>query len=122
MDLPSYSCVLCNGDIEKVFITCFCNVRLGKLVGNLLHLEISDPTDLHNSLESLKVQLNVPFFMDVIILLSWSIWMARNDLIFRNIQPSLQNVKDFFQEFALVILRAKKNAPTLMSSWIDTTL
>jgi hypothetical protein len=32
---------------------------------------------------SFKNQLVVPFFMEITILMSWSIWMARNDLIFR---------------------------------------
>jgi hypothetical protein len=36
-------------------------------------------------LSSLKDQLCLSFFMDTIIIMSWCIWMARNDLIFRGI-------------------------------------
>jgi hypothetical protein len=40
--------------------------------------------------------------------MSWSIWMARNDLIFQGQQPNLQSVKARFRkEFAPVILTAK---------------
>lgn len=112
MDLPSYNCVLCAADIEENMHHLFLQCPFAQQCWSLLHLHISDPTDLHSSLDSLNAQLHVPFFMDIVVLLSWSIWMARNDLIFRNVPPSLQNVKNTFQkEFTLVILRAKKNAP-----------
>jgi hypothetical protein len=33
-------------------------------------------------MHSFKTQLQVSFFMDIIILMSWCIWMVCNDLIF----------------------------------------
>jgi hypothetical protein len=58
--------------------------------------------------------------MDIIILMNWSIWMARNDLIFQGQQPNLQSVKALFRkEFALVILRAKSSLKQPMSSWLE---
>jgi len=46
--------------------------------------------------------------MEVIILLSWSIWITRNNFIFNGIQPSTQVMKaTFTHEFAMVIYRAK---------------
>lgn len=56
---------------------------------------------------SLRDQLQVPFYMEIIILASCSIWMLRNDLIFRNIQPGVQTFVTIFKEFTLVLLRAK---------------
>jgi hypothetical protein len=74
---------------------------------NLIHLLIPQGAP-HYILLSLKSQLQVNFFMDIIILRSWTIWMARNDLIFRGEQPSLQVAAQRFKsEFAVVILRAK---------------
>ena len=51
------------------------------------------------TLEQLKDQLNLPFFMEIIVVMSWRIWMQRNDQIFREIQPSL----------ATCLLHLKKN-------------
>lgn len=114
MDLPSYSCVLCTSDIDESVHHMFLQCPFAQGCWNLLHVHLSDPSDLYGSVDDLRVQLNVPFFMKVIILMSWSIWMARNDLIFRNVQPSLQNVRATFQkEFTLVILRGNKIAPSL---------
>jgi len=46
--------------------------------------------------------------MEIVILISWSIWITRNDFIFRNVQPTQQHAFFIFKkEFALVILRAK---------------
>jgi hypothetical protein len=71
----------------------------------------------------LKTQLNVVVYMDIIILMSWCIWMARNDFIFRGKDPSIPDVKTRFQsEFALVVLRAKFSWKTHMSLWLASAL
>jgi hypothetical protein len=59
--------------------------------------------------------------MDTIIIMSWCIWMARNDMIFRGILPDMMAVKNWFEsEFALVILRAKQSRKTALSTWLST--
>jgi len=71
-------------------------------------------------LENIKDQLHLPFSMEIIIMFCWSLWMQRNDLIFRGIQPSpLGCVQSFKREFALVILRAKSRAKDHMLEWLE---
>jgi len=71
-------------------------------------------------LEAIKIQINLPFSMDIIITFCWNIWMQRNDLIFRGIQPTAaSSLLHFKKEFALVILRAKIRIKTSMSSWLE---
>lgn len=121
MELPNYNCVLCSANTEETVQHLFLQCPFAQHCRGFLHLYISDPDDPFSSLESLKLQLNIPFFTDVVIILCWVIWMARNDLIFRDIQPMATSSKSlFFKEFALVTLRAKRQLPDLMSSWIDT--
>lgn len=87
----------------------------------IFQLDISSLDDPFESLLGFRMQLNVSFFMEVIM--CWSIWMVRNDLILRDIQPSLQRCRDYFRdEFALVILREKQNLPDAMSSWIHNMM
>jgi hypothetical protein len=46
--------------------------------------------------------------MEIIILLSWNIWTARNDWIFKNIDPLVENCKrNFANEMSLLSRRAK---------------
>jgi hypothetical protein len=80
----------------------------------------SDPFQI---LPALQTQLNVPFFMDIIIILSWSIWTSRKKLIFEGQQPGIPSVKEIFnREFALVILRAKQSCRSSITQWLNSAL
>ena len=120
MLLPDYSCVLCpmTGDesLQHLFIRCPFSIDYWTNIG----LMVGDDAPFA-TLEHLKQQLVVPFFMEVIILMSWSIWTQRNDQIFKGIQPSSDScLQHFKKEFALVILRAKTRHKENMSLWLDT--
>jgi hypothetical protein len=57
--------------------------------------------------------------MEVIILMCWAIWKARNDAIFRQIGPNLQNLKiEFRVELQLLVLTAKKSYSPRINQWI----
>ena len=57
----------------------------------ILNLQIIhvDPPQI---IDSFSNQLGIPFALDVIIIMSWCIWMARNDQIFKNIATSISSV------------------------------
>jgi hypothetical protein len=46
---------------------------------------VHNATSLEN-VTALKIQLNSQFFMVAIVLMLWTIWKARNELIFNNNQ------------------------------------
>jgi hypothetical protein len=105
--LPSYDSVLCLPCVEETLDHLFLDCTFARICWSSPNLNIP-PGDPFDVLLSFRNQLNVSFFMDIIILMSWSIWMARNDLIFQGQQPNLQSVKARFRkEFAPVILTAK---------------
>jgi hypothetical protein len=116
--IPSYECVLCNLNAEETLEHLFLNCNFARSCWATLNLQIGDG-DPFEVLTSFRHQLNLSFFMDIIIIMSWSIWMARNDFIFNGLQASLQSAKDCFRkEFALVILRAKPSHKQLLVSWL----
>jgi hypothetical protein len=96
MVLPSYNCVLCHSVTEETLVHLFIDGPFAQACWNLFHLVIS-PVEPLDVLVFFKHQLNVPFAMDVIIIMSWSIWMERNDLIFKNDPPILISVKQCFK-------------------------
>jgi len=68
----------------------------------------NNPADV---VASFRRQLNVTFFMEIIILGCWGIWMTHNDFIFRQIDPSVQTVH-----------RAKNSIVDILKEWIDNHL
>jgi hypothetical protein len=65
--------------------------------------------------------IGLPFAMDIIIIMCWSIWSERNAWIFNNSDPSIANCKNTFKrEFLVVILRAKERHKENMSVWLNS--
>jgi hypothetical protein len=81
MALPSFECVLCSLQVEETLEHLFLECSFAQTAWGLLNLNPLGP--LFDTLESYKVQLGVNFFMDIIIMLSWCIWMERNDFILK---------------------------------------
>jgi hypothetical protein len=104
MTLPLYNCVHCASQSEETLEHLFLDCPFAHLV-----VQRGDP---FHTLASFRNQLAVSFSMNIIITMSWCIWMEQNDLIFKGIQPSLGNLC-FKKEFALVILRAKTTCERL---------
>jgi len=81
---------------------------------SLLGLVIISDLDAFQRLQSLKTQLNVSFFMEVIILLCWSIWISRNDVIFRGVSVDCFSCIEIFRHhFKQLLWRAKKYFPDI---------
>ena len=119
MLLPSYNCVCCSliveEDLAHLFITCSFAQECWASIGMMVTQDNPWSTFI-----SLKQQLSVPFFMEIIIIMNWCIWMQRNDLIFRGLQIHPLDCKMHFKhEFALVIRRAKARYKDAMSQWLE---
>jgi hypothetical protein len=69
---------------------------------------------------SSKVWLNVCFFIEIIIIMSWCIWSIRNDAIFRSIGESSQRCLEMFRSvFGLLLWRAKKKYFPQIEIWLE---
>lgn len=60
-----------------------------------------------------------PFFMEIIILMVWSIWLTRNDWTFNNLDPSMNSYRRKFKDEYVLLLRAKPTLLPAMSDWIE---
>ena len=61
-------------------------------------------------IKRIKRGLAVPFYMEIIILMSWCIWTQRNNWLFNMIHPSVVGCKaKFKEEFSILLHRAKRN-------------
>lgn len=65
--------------------------------------------NIQDEIAHLKQLLNLPFSMEVIILISWAIWTTRNDLIFQSILASLYTCRCKFKvEMKWITYRVKR--------------
>jgi len=84
-----------------------------------LNIQVDPNLDVLQLFQSFKAQLATPFFMEIIVLMCWCIWKARNDHIFRHI-PLVSNTNaDFRKEFELLLLRGKQSYFPLIRKWIS---
>lgn len=123
MTLQEYECVLCNSSSEENLIHLFLHCPFVVQCWVWLNVQVDQNLDPFQTLQSFKDQLSVPFFMEIITLMCWTIWKARNDLIFRQINPMMESAKaDFRKEFGLLLLRAKKSYSPQIDQWIASLL
>jgi hypothetical protein len=120
MFLQSYNCALCNDSAEETVDHLFLHCGFAKNCWNLIGLTVPHSQGPFQTLEAFRTQLNVPFFMEIIIIMCWSIWTVRNNLIFRGDEASTQQCKHIFRSiFDLVTLRAKKKYFPQISLWLE---
>ena len=71
--------------------------------------------------KQIKDKLQVPFFMEIIILMSQSIWVTRNNCIFKNLDPSVDGFKRaFIAEMFLLLHRVKREMTTHINTWLQS--
>jgi len=78
MYLPDYTCACCDHVVEESLEHLFIQCQFARACWNALGLFVGHG-DTFDTLVQLKVQLGVPFFMDIIIVMCWCIWMQRRN-------------------------------------------
>jgi hypothetical protein len=104
------------GDLEALLEMDFCT----KPPNFGVEANMKAPTGdaLTSIINRIRTSLGCPFFMEVSILMAWSIWSTRNAWIFNDIDPSVEGCRGkFIKEFSLLLLRAKPSIPAL-ESWL----
>jgi hypothetical protein len=120
MHLPDYNCVFYNLNIEKDLLHLLFHYPITMACWYSLNLIVPNLDDIFIILEGLKIQIRLPFFMEIIITMCWAIWMMRNDIIFRDLAHSIYRCKTVFkQEFALLSLRAKASFHPCIDQWLE---
>lgn len=120
MFIENYNYVLCSSSTEEHLDHLFLHCDFAKQCWNLLGINVHQESTFPDVVTTLKDSLQSEFFMVAIILLCWSIWAARNDWIFKGLQPDVQDSKrNFFRELRLVLLRVKPSALSRFESWLQ---
>nr|TKW21808.1 hypothetical protein SEVIR_4G145600v2 [Setaria viridis] len=123
MDLPSYSCVLCTHNREETLFHILLECPFAQECWINISLFVDLTEEPYNILNSFRIQFQVNFFMEVIILMCWCICMERNDWIFKGITPSVHSAMSRFKTvFTQVMLRVKEEWKQPMVEWLQHIL
>jgi hypothetical protein len=121
MALPDYSCIHCPAMVEESTFHLFLDCPYARQCWAWLNLQVNQLLDPFQILQSFRNQLQVPFSMEILILMCWIIWKARNDWIFRQIEPDLQSSKFSFRtELQWLSLRLKRRHLEVFQQWISS--
>jgi len=120
MHLDSYNCVLCNHLVEESVEHLFVECPFAKMCWDIISIDIPLGSSFPEHTAQLKIQLNSQFFMEAIILMCWTIWTARNDLIL-SVSLDLPGCKHvFFRELMLLQHRVKTGQEEQLITWIQS--
>lgn len=102
-------------------ITFFLDCPFARMCWDIISIDIPLNSNFPEICSTMRAQLDSQFFMEAIVLMCWTIWSARNDLIFKGISLILANCRNiFFRELMLLQHRVKPGQENLLFSWIQS--
>nr|TKW22726.1 hypothetical protein SEVIR_4G247000v2 [Setaria viridis] len=120
MNLDSYACELCILQCKETVGYLFFRCNFAEACWNSIGVTYITTRPVLRIIRQIRDRLAVPFFMEVIILMLWSISTIRNDWMFNSVDPSIQKCKDnFSSEFALVLHRARSSMLQAVEDWLN---
>jgi hypothetical protein len=90
-----------------------------------LLLDIRPPrtTDLLHTLLRIRRRWHVPWRLESIIIMTWCIWKSRNNWIFNETQPTINECKEMFKkEMILMCHRVKPSLKEEISNWLQNSV
>jgi hypothetical protein len=119
MNLESYTCDLCILQRPETRAHLFLRCKFAKACWNSLGITYVSTISV-NQIFKIREKLGIPLFMEIIILMAWSIWVTRNDWIFNGIDPTIMGCRMRFKnEFLLLLHHAKPTLFNVMMVWIE---
>ena len=93
MHLDDYQCVLCQQSTEETVMHLLFCCPFAKNCWNLVNFHFGDRLSIQQIFQAWKSMLQIEFSLDIFIIFCWGIWMMRNDVIFRNKNPSVEDCR-----------------------------
>nr|TKW04854.1 hypothetical protein SEVIR_7G137400v2 [Setaria viridis] len=121
MALESYHCELCIRQKRETTYHLFFRCNFAQAYWRSIGITYMHTRPILNIIEQLKGKLGTSFFMEIIILMTWSIWTTRNNWMFNNIDPlSLSCKQNFVSKLKDLSLRIKSRHRPRLEDWIQS--
>ena len=102
MTLTSYDCAICGSSVEETLEHLFFQCPLTMACWSFIQVHVGNRETTFEVLENIKEQLHTPIFMNIIILMCWTIWEC--GLIFQGTRPSISRCREAVKK-ELVLLQ-----------------
>ena len=114
------SCVLCSLSTRETRDHLFFECAFAAACWNSIGISWDCNQPLSTRFDNAKLLFTDPCFMEIAVCALWNIWKTRNDLIFKNLQPSRARWKVLFQHDVLIHQHRVK--PSLVQPLIQWVL
>ena len=123
MYLESYNCALCGDGTEETSLHRFWDCPYAWTCWNILTPSKVKGISTYDEILVTLDQLPTNIAMEIVILGCWSIWLTRNDKIFRQAPIHLGTWKFYLKEsLEITTFWAKQERATMISNWIPLYL
>jgi hypothetical protein len=122
MSLDSFTCENCILQLEETVIHLFFRYNFARRCWLFLDIRPPRTTDLLHTLMRIRRRLQVPWRLECIVILTWCIWRSRNNWIFNEIPPTVNECKAMFKKdfFFLLCHRVKPSLREEINIWLQT--
>jgi hypothetical protein len=123
IQLDSYNSVLCQLSFEETTQHLFIDCQFSKDCWNLIGISFQTNSDIMDAINHIRDQSHPSFFMAIAILMCWSIWIVRNDFIFKGVQPNINMAKEVLKkELSILSFRTKASLSLTFDLWFQNLL
>jgi hypothetical protein len=95
MNLDDSQCVLCQQSVYETVMHLIFYCPFAKECWNIANFRFADFLSVWEIFLTWKLLLKEKFSLDLFILFCWCIWMVRNDVIFTNKNPTVEDCKRY---------------------------
>jgi hypothetical protein len=123
MPLDSFTCDNYILQMEETVIHVFFKCNFAQRCWLLLDIRPPRTTDLLHTLLRIRRRWQVPWRLESIIIMTWCIWKSRNNWIFNETPPTINEWKEMFKkEMILVCHRVKPSLKEEISNWLQNSV
>ena len=111
---------LCNTCMEENLEHLFIHYHFAASCWNLIQLQVPHQATIFEEIDNFKAPLQTPISMSIIVVLGWTMWTSRDNVIFQNQRVSMFNCRTIFKkEVTLLQHCVKPKHPDLLAEWIN---